>query len=558
VLVSAGCLAACRSPAPEPGILAEFEGGSVTVDELERALLSLPPGARTVTPETRDERYRSLLEQLAMRELLIAEARSLDLLATPEVAEQWEETRKQIVVAAFLRSQIEVVQPTPAQVREFFETHRQEFDRPERREVYHLFLRPKEGESAAALKARLELLRDQALAGAPFPILAREHSESQLRSADGSLGWVTPGQLAPKLNDIVFGLEEGVPSDVLMTASGAHLFYAARIVAAEAATFDEARPIARRQLQQRLQGEAVNAYLETQEAGAEDFVPDDGELRALMAGGDPNAIVLKIGDFILTAGDFLQRLEEAGGPAQGNEVERAPRVLQSIAQRERLWTLAQSSGPAGEPATLEALTTAETNLLFTAMQRRALFDAIDSQPDALAAFFERERARFAGPLRFNFERLVVPLAADSGRVMSELERSRGRLEAGELSLAELADHVGGTVEGPTWKTLESLLAEAGRTRRELTALQAGDYSAASSNGREVELFHLLERSAPRLPELEEVRDEVREAYLQAHGEKLYEALVDESLAAVGFEIHEENLEQYLQQAAGVDPAPEEG
>ncbi len=550
--------AACSPRGPEAGTLAEYEGGSVTADELEQALLSLPPAARAIEPAARDESYRDILRRLAMRELLIEQARSLDLLADAELAEQWEESRKQIIVSTFVQSEIDVAQPTSEQVREFFEANRRAFDRPERREVYHLFLRPEVGESRDALKARLELLRDRALAGEPFPMLARQYSESQLRSGDGALGWVLPGQLAPKLNDIIFGLEEGVPSEVLMTPSGAHLFYAARVVAAESASFEEARPNARRQVQQRLQAEAINAFLEDQNAPAEDFVPDPGELRALLAGGDPNAIVLRVGDFTLTAEGLLERLEETRRPADTNNPELADRLLQSIAQRERLGARAESSDVARDPATLETLELAEANFLFAAMQRRAVLDRIDGEPGKLETFFERERGRFAGPLRLRFERLVVPLSRESGRVMSELERSRPRLLAGELTLAELAASVGGTAEEPAWKTLESLLDEGGATRRQLVALQAGGYSEATSNGREIELFHLLERSAPEMPAFEEVREEVREAYLLANGEKLYEALVDESLAAAGFEISSENLKQFLEEATGIERSADAG
>ena len=113
---------------------------------------------------------------------------------------------------------------------------------------------------------------------------------------------------------------------------------------------------------------------------------------------------------------------------------------------------------------------------------------------------------------------------------------------------------GGSVEEPVWKTLEDLRSEGGNTRALLAAVPVDGFARPVSNGREIELIHVLDRSVPEAPALESVREEVKEAYLQANGVRLYEELVADWLQASGFRVVDENLALFAEQAVGlVDP-----
>ncbi len=60
--------------------------------------------------------------------------------------------------------------------------------------------------------------------GQDFAALAREQSDGPTRTNGGDLGYVRSGQLAPELEQAVFGLKTGEVSDVVETGYGYHLF----------------------------------------------------------------------------------------------------------------------------------------------------------------------------------------------------------------------------------------------------------------------------------------------------------------------------------------------
>ena len=539
-------------------IVARFDGGSISAERLNQAILGLPAQERPADAEGRDSWYRELVRQLAIYDLLVAEGRRDGVLSESEPAERVREGRKQVLVSAFLRREISLQPPTATEVDGYYEQHPDAFFRPERREVYHLFLRPEPGESRARLGVRLGELRARAVAGESFPVLAREHSQSQLRHGDGALGWISPGELAPRLNDIVFGLEEGVPSQVLMTESGAHIFLAATVVEERSASLQEARSQVRRLLQQELQNEAISEYLGSLPANPADFQPTAEELNALLAGRDANTLVLRVGDWTLTAGELLARRESERPRSAANAESPAFELLRSLARVERLFQLAQSSDVGDASELQEALVSVENSVLFPEMQRRLLLAEIAEDPTAAQTFFDQQSRRFAGPLRLKVSRLAITVGPGSGKTMKELEAAQRALASGEESLQALAERFGGEVSEPEWKTLAELQAAGGRTRGRLAMLPAGGFSEPVSNGRELEIFHVIERSEPEIPAYETVRDQVHLAYLQANGEELYKAFVDERLVAAEFEVLPAGLTRFAEQAVGILTAPRAG
>jgi hypothetical protein len=284
-------------------------------------------------------------------------------------------------------------------------------------------------------------------------------------------------------------------------------------------------------------------------------MPEAEELRALLAGGDANAIVLRVADWTLAAGDFLERLDVESRRRPGrNQGELAHGLLVSLAHRERLANRGFEAGLEQEDVVIAALDAARDRLAFGAMQRRELLARIEQDPEALTSFFARESGRFAGPLRLRIERLVVPLGSGSGAVMAQLAAAVDGLAIGDVSLEELAERVGGSVEEPVWRTLEDLRSEGGNTRARLAAVAIDGFTRPVSNGREIEIVHVLDRSAPEVPSLESVLEEVREAYLQVNGVRLYRELVEDRLQASNFRVVDVNLALFAQRATGLsDP-----
>lgn len=109
------------------------------------------------------------------------------------------------------------------QIAEYYDEHRDEFENPTRIYVRQIFLRVQSDEERAQAHARLELLREEILAGTAFPDLATLHSQGPEASEGGAIGWQQPGDLVEPLNTTAFSLKAGELSDVVDTQFGVHL-----------------------------------------------------------------------------------------------------------------------------------------------------------------------------------------------------------------------------------------------------------------------------------------------------------------------------------------------
>ncbi len=81
----------------------------------------------------------------------------------------------------------------------------------------------------AEAKARLEEIREEALAGEDFAALAAAHSQDPGSAASGGdLGWFRRGNFVKEFEDAAFALPEGGISDVFETAFGFHVIQVER------------------------------------------------------------------------------------------------------------------------------------------------------------------------------------------------------------------------------------------------------------------------------------------------------------------------------------------
>jgi peptidyl-prolyl cis-trans isomerase SurA len=88
----------------------------------------------------------------------------------------------------------------------------------------HILIKPNEVVSAAEAQRRLQQLKHRIEAGEDFAELARSHSEDKGTAAKGGdLGWVSPGELMPKFEEIMNSLAQGEVSEPFETQFGWHI-----------------------------------------------------------------------------------------------------------------------------------------------------------------------------------------------------------------------------------------------------------------------------------------------------------------------------------------------
>src|SRR5882724_3732556 len=163
-------------------VVATVGSVSITAGALEQRLKAVPDFQLATFGTTPEEQKRHFLEQVMIREVLLAEgARARHLEQTPEVRERTD--------GALRTARLELLKTeqsvTPQDIAAFFESNRSRFDSPERVGVHRILCRTRDEATSVIADAK----KDGSLAH--WSDLAREHSTDRATSLrGGSLGYL--------------------------------------------------------------------------------------------------------------------------------------------------------------------------------------------------------------------------------------------------------------------------------------------------------------------------------------------------------------------------------
>jgi peptidyl-prolyl cis-trans isomerase C len=162
---------------------------------------------------TPDEASAEAAQALAIRELLLQEAKRLGLKAEPEVDEEGRsETDEDALIRVLLEAEIDVPLADEATCKRYFENNRKRFRTADIYEACHILLsaspEDKDAYALAGAKAKdiIQVLQEDP---ASFEKLARKHSDCPSAKVGGSLGQVSRGQTVPEFETFLFELEDG-------------------------------------------------------------------------------------------------------------------------------------------------------------------------------------------------------------------------------------------------------------------------------------------------------------------------------------------------------------
>ncbi len=138
------------------------------------------------------------------------------------------------------------LRPEKKDLQDYYESHRDRYDRPERAKARHLLLSLREGataQEAEVIEKTLEDYRQQVSSGkAKFADLAAKFSQDEGSKKDGgSLGWITRGLTLPEFEDALFALKKGAVSKPVRTRYGYHLIQLENYEPAYESTFEAVR-----------------------------------------------------------------------------------------------------------------------------------------------------------------------------------------------------------------------------------------------------------------------------------------------------------------------------
>lgn len=239
--------------------------------------------------QQRQEISRVILDQLIEQRLILQEARARNAMPTEvQVESQLQELKKSFPTEAdfttalaqrnltvttlrdrvrtnlAVRNLIAKVAPvtvSDAEVEQYFNAHRAEFDRPEQVHVRHILLGT--DSEARLILARLKRGTDS------FEALAQQYSKDPgSRTQGGDLGFISADKVVAPFAKAAFALQPKQISDIVQTQFGYHIIQLLERRPPQPASLDQVRDQVRGLLQGRKQEEAFGEWLKALKARA--------------------------------------------------------------------------------------------------------------------------------------------------------------------------------------------------------------------------------------------------------------------------------------------------
>lgn len=187
--------------------------------------------------------WRSAARALVVRELLLQEARRLEIAPEPERGENGRhETEDELRIRSLIEQEVVTPEPDEAVCRRYYEQNRKRFRSEAIFEAAHILFAAREDQeeaytqAACAADLALAVLKDEPQR---FGDLAREHSACTSAAQGGNLGQITAGQTTPEFEKALFALSEGEISDApVRTPYGLHVLRLDRKIEGTVLPFD--------------------------------------------------------------------------------------------------------------------------------------------------------------------------------------------------------------------------------------------------------------------------------------------------------------------------------
>lgn len=537
---------ASTQPAPGPDVVARRGVFELTLEAFDQHIVSLAASERPAPGTDLDVWYRERIRELVIEQALLQQARESSLDATPEFQLAQTNARRQLQLDLCLRSRLSALPPFErADLKAEFDSHIEQFSKPERRLTLHLFRRTTDAASQKAADQELQAYRDRVLNGESFDHLARAYSDSESRHRGGEIGWLVRGELPAAIDEVVFALDEGVPSTPVVTKDGLHLFFVQSVTPARVATLIEAMPTLRERLQLRRVESLLKPIIE---ADTRDFgMPDKDRFAAIIDGADAQSILLADGDFTLDLGTFrrlLKQLPDRASDGQRNAVplNTAWSFLQALRTREKLRATCEREGWIDAKDLDSGVQSWARSQLISERRHDALLALAGADETRLREYYTQNIEQFSTPISWDLLRLQIPLDDRSTRTMAELERAA---QAGTTSIEALQSRLGGTIEKLPAQNLSKLKSLAATLPTLISPLQPGQLSAPLRTAKYLEIFQLEARTESAAKAYEQVQKQVVRTFASHHAADLYRKFGDQLFAEQPLEIFPETLQRLV-------------
>ena len=174
------------------------------------------------------EAWKAATQALVVRELLLQEARRLEVAGEPLAdADGRRETAEEAAVRALVTHEVRVPEADEATCRTYYERNRRRFRSPDIYEAAHILFAAAKHDVQGYAQAHAEAVSVLAVLQAKpecFADLARVHSACPSAAQGGNLGQITPGQTTPEFERALVELVPGTMSrEPVATRYGLHI-----------------------------------------------------------------------------------------------------------------------------------------------------------------------------------------------------------------------------------------------------------------------------------------------------------------------------------------------
>lgn len=209
--------------------------------------------------------WRAAARALAVRELLLQEARRLGLSPAPIADDEGRrETDEEALVRGVVETEITTPVPDEAPCRRYYERNTSRFSSADIFEAAHILIaaRRDQGEAFAAARERAAAILAQ-LRDAPgqFEALAAAHSDCPSRTRGGNLGQITTGATTPEFERALLKMGPGEIGPVVESRYGFHIIRLERRIAGALLPFEVVHARIAAYLAKRSQRLAIAQYV---------------------------------------------------------------------------------------------------------------------------------------------------------------------------------------------------------------------------------------------------------------------------------------------------------
>jgi peptidyl-prolyl cis-trans isomerase C len=234
-VIFAAVFAAAPLAAPAQNI-AKVNGVAIPVSRAESMLRELAAQGRADSPQLR----QAVRDELISREIMLQEAGKLKLATLPEIANQLDFARQNVLVRAYVQEYFKKNPITDVEVKAEYDRLKKDLGDREYR-ARHILV--KSEDEAKGIVAKLK-------AGGKFEDLAKASEDPGSKEKGGDLDWATAGTFVPEFAKAMTALKKGEFTETpVKTQFGFHVIRLDDTRDAQVPGIDEARPQISQQLQ---------------------------------------------------------------------------------------------------------------------------------------------------------------------------------------------------------------------------------------------------------------------------------------------------------------------